>query len=37
MTRLDPATFKDDPLVKEALEIFKGRIAQVVAPATPAS
>jgi DNA polymerase-3 subunit gamma/tau len=37
LTRLDPAAFKDDPLIKEALEIFKGRIAQVVAPAPPQS
>jgi DNA polymerase-3 subunit gamma/tau len=37
MTKLDPATFKDDPLIKQAVEIFKGRIAQVVAPAGPAS
>jgi DNA polymerase-3 subunit gamma/tau len=35
LTKLDPATFKDDPLIKQALEIFKGRIAQVVAPAGP--
>lgn len=34
---LDPATFKDDPLIRQAVEIFKGRIARVVAPppATP--
>lgn len=37
MTRLDPNTFKDDPLIKEAVEIFKGRIAQVVAPASQSS
>lgn len=37
MTRLDPNTFKDDPLIKEAVEIFKGRIAQVVAPASQPS
>lgn len=37
LTRLDPAAFKDDPLIQEALEIFKGRIAQVVAPAPPQS
>ncbi len=29
---LDPATFKDDPLIRQAVEIFKGRIARVVAP-----
>jgi DNA polymerase-3 subunit gamma/tau len=34
---LDPANFKDDPLIREALEIFKGRIARVVAPAPPAA
>ncbi len=32
---LDPARFKDDPLIREALEVFKGRIARVIAPATP--
>jgi DNA polymerase-3 subunit gamma/tau len=37
MTRLDPATFKDDPLIKEAVEIFRGRIAQVVAPSSAAN
>ncbi len=37
MTRLDPNAFKDDPLIKEAVEIFKGRIAQVVAPASQSS
>lgn len=34
---LDPAQFKDDPLIKQALEIFKGRIARVVAPTPPAA
>ncbi len=34
MTAVDPNQFKDDPLIKEAVEIFKGRLAQVVAPAS---
>jgi DNA polymerase-3 subunit gamma/tau len=34
---LDPEKFKDDPLIKQALEIFKGRIARVIAPAPPAA
>jgi DNA polymerase-3 subunit gamma/tau len=27
--KLDPADFKDDPLIKQALEIFRGRIIEV--------
>jgi DNA polymerase-3 subunit gamma/tau len=27
--KLDPADFKDDPLIKQALEIFRGRIVEV--------
>jgi DNA polymerase III gamma/tau subunit len=27
--KLDPAEFKDDPLIKQALEVFKGSIAEV--------
>jgi DNA polymerase-3 subunit gamma/tau len=34
---LDPEKFKDDPLIKQALEIFKGRIARVIAPTPPAA
>jgi hypothetical protein len=32
-TKLDPAAFKDDPLIQQALTIFKGRVVQAVAPA----
>lgn len=34
---VDPEKFKDDPLIKQALEIFKGRIARVIAPPPPAA
>jgi hypothetical protein len=27
--KLDPADFKNDPLIKEALEIFRGQIVEV--------
>ncbi len=30
---VDPAQFKNDPLIQAALEVFKGRIAKVLAPA----
>jgi hypothetical protein len=28
-TRLDPADFKNDPLIREALEVFRGEIVEV--------
>lgn len=28
-TQLDPAEFKNDPLIKKALEVFKGTIVEV--------
>ncbi len=30
--RLDPAAFKDDPLIKQALELFKGQIVEIRPP-----
>ncbi|MCZ7638711.1 MAG: hypothetical protein M5U12_23225 [Verrucomicrobia bacterium] len=36
-TRLDPASFKDDPEIAAALAAFRGRIVQVVAPASGGS
>ena len=32
LKNFDPATFKDDPQIKQALEIFKARIVQVIPP-----
>ncbi|MBE7503742.1 MAG: DNA polymerase III subunit gamma/tau [Verrucomicrobiales bacterium] len=37
LTKLDPASFKDDPEIAAALAAFRGRIVQVVAPASGGS
>jgi DNA polymerase-3 subunit gamma/tau len=37
LAKLDPASFKDDPEIAAALAAFRGRIVQVVAPASGGS
>jgi hypothetical protein len=33
--KVDPAEFKNDPLIKEALELFKGQLVEVRSPSVP--
>jgi hypothetical protein len=33
--KLDPVEFKNDPLIKEAIELFKGQLVEVRRPEEP--